>query len=52
MSKMQNIIIYIIMPSILLITGVVLIAFGIWRGELQIIMEKAVMVCLECIGIG
>ena len=32
--------------------GVMLMAFGIWQGELTAIMRKAVLVCLECIGIG
>lgn len=28
------------------------IAFGIYRGEMEVVLHKAVMVCLECIGLG
>ncbi|MCL2019417.1 MAG: hypothetical protein FWG70_06600 [Oscillospiraceae bacterium] len=36
----------------LLMVGAGFAAFGILRGELTEIMRKAVIVCLECIGIG
>jgi len=39
-------------PVIILALGVVLAALGIWRGELDVILQKAIIVCLECIGIG
>jgi len=32
--------------------GIILIALGIWRGELVEIMQKGAVICLECIGIG
>jgi len=35
-----------------LAAGVVLAALGMLRGELNEILRKAVVVCLECIGIG
>ena len=35
-----------------LAVGVALAVVGIWRGEPGEIMRKAVIVCLECIGIG
>ena len=41
-----------IIPSAILALGIVLIAIGIWQGELPEIMRKAINVCLECIGIG
>ena len=44
--KLQNII------SIIIAGGIALMIFGILQGELQAIMRKAVMICLECIGIG
>ncbi|MCR5597694.1 MAG: hypothetical protein K6G19_05940 [Lachnospiraceae bacterium] len=28
------------------------IAFGLYRGEMEIVFHKAVMVCMECIGLG
>ena len=36
----------------ILILGVFLIVLGIWQGELLAIMQKAIVICLECIGIG
>ncbi len=32
--------------------GVVLFGIGAARGELTVIWQKAVMICMECIGIG
>jgi len=32
--------------------GFVFLVFGIFRGEVDVILQKAVHVCLECIGIG
>ena len=32
--------------------GAVLMALGIWRGEVAIVLNKAIRICLECIGIG
>ena len=40
------------LPAVLLIAGIVLMVIGIWRGELELIYQKATVVCLECIGIG
>ena len=37
---------------LLLAAGGVLILVGILRGEPGMILEKAIRVCLECIGIG
>lgn len=34
------------------ILGAVFIAIGAYLGELSVIWQKAVMICLECIGIG
>ncbi|MCL2698081.1 MAG: thioredoxin [Oscillospiraceae bacterium] len=38
--------------TLILITGLVFIVLGIWHDEPADIMNKAVTVCLECIGIG
>lgn len=36
----------------LLLLGVALLALGIYRKECAVVMEKAVRLCMECIGIG
>lgn len=35
-----------------LVIGTAFFLFGIWREEYTIVMEKAINICLECIGIG
>lgn len=37
---------------ILLCMGIAMMYFGYQRGEVQIVMNKAIRVCMECIGIG
>ena len=37
---------------LLLTAGAVLMAAGLIRGETAIILKKAVVLCLECIGLG
>lgn len=32
--------------------GLVMMGYGIWRGEMETVLTKAVRICLECIGIG
>lgn len=34
------------------VVGVGCMAFGIHRGEMTVVLEKAIRICLECIGIG
>ena len=41
----------IIVRTAILTLGLILIAAGIANGELTEIMQKAIVVCLECIGI-
>lgn len=36
----------------LFLIGIFFIGFGISRGEVPIMFEKAINICLECIGIG
>jgi len=48
----MNKIIRLILPVLLLLSGMTMMVLGTLRGELQMILNKAVIVCLECIGIG
>lgn len=41
-----------IIPVILILTGAVLITIGVKNGDASDVMKKAVMICLECVGIG
>ena len=36
----------------LLILGIAMIILGVFRGEAENVFEKAVRICMECIGIG
>ena len=38
--------------SVVLCVGVVCIVFGALRGEADVVFEKAIRICMECIGIG
>lgn len=37
---------------VLAAVGVLMMAFGIYRGEMTVVLTKAVNICMECIGIG
>lgn len=37
---------------LLLAAGVILLSAGLLRGEAAIVLKKAVVLCLECIGLG
>ena len=37
---------------LLLLAGIILLCFGVWRKEVETVIEKAVNLCLECVGIG
>ncbi len=36
----------------LAVIGLVMMGFGIFRGEVPVVLEKAINICMECIGIG
>ena len=38
--------------SAVLIAGGLMLCFGIWRGEADTVLSKAVRLCMECVGIG
>ena len=37
---------------LILTTAFAFMSYGIFRGEMEAVMQKAVNICLECIGIG
>lgn len=41
-----------IAQSALLLAAVLMIGFGIWRGEADKVLAKAIRLCMECVGIG
>ncbi len=40
------------MRNLLLLVAVACIGVGIYLGDVRLVMNKAVHICLECIGIG
>jgi hypothetical protein len=41
-----------VIPSLLAAAGAVFMIVGIYRGEMAVVLRKAINICLECIGIG
>ncbi len=39
-------------PFVLLLFSAILITAGVFRGEAQLVLTKAINICMECIGIG
>jgi len=37
---------------VLILTGLLMFGLGLMRGEALLVMQKAVRICLECIGLG
>ena len=37
---------------LLLLIGMAMLVFGIWREEAQTVFSKAIRLCMECVGIG
>ncbi len=42
----------IIIQFMILTTAAIFMYYGIRRGELQVVLNKAVNICFECIGLG
>lgn len=42
----------ILLQGTLLFAGMVMLCFGVMRGEVDTVFSKAVRLCLECVGIG
>lgn len=38
--------------QVLLLAGIAMLIFGIWREEAQTVFSKAIRLCMECVGIG
>lgn len=36
----------------LLCVGILFVCLGVWREEVMTVMQKAIYICLECVGIG
>lgn len=41
-----------LVPILLVLFGVLFVLIGFFRGEVATVLQKAVQICLECIGIG
>lgn len=41
-----------VVALLVLFIGLGLLLFGIYRGEVNVVLQKAIRICLECIGIG
>lgn len=40
-------------PALTLVAlGLIFTAIGVWRGEVAVVLRKAIFICMECIGLG
>ena len=40
------------LPLFFFVLSLMMVAAGIWRGELATVLNKGINLCLECVGIG
>ncbi|AGT44866.1 hypothetical protein TPE_2392 [Treponema pedis str. T A4] len=38
--------------AIVIVLSLGMMLFGIYRGEVSVVLKKAINICMECIGIG
>lgn len=38
--------------GIIMASAIAMTAYGVYRGEIAIVLNKAINICLECIGLG
>lgn len=50
LNKLENKL--IILQIVMILTGIIFILIGMYRGEILTVFKKAIYICLECIGIG
>ena len=41
-----------VLQAVLLVCGVAMLCYGSLRGEADTVLSKAILLCLECVGIG
>lgn len=42
----------VVAQIVLLVLGIAMLLYGIYRGEADAVLSKAIKLCLECVGIG
>ena len=42
----------VVFQAAMLISGTAMLCYGVWRGEADTVLSKAIRLCLECVGIG
>ncbi len=40
------------LQALFLIAGIFMLCYGVWRGEAEMVLSKAIKLCLECVGTG